>query len=169
VVRITVWRNSELSGDFPVGVNGALRHPLYQEVSVTGVPIPEVEQRLKTFLAQFQSNPEVVVEPLFHVVIGGAVRDPKVYNLPRETTISMAIAEAGGALPDGRMDKVRLWRNGNEYLLDLTHADAAWANSRILSGDQIIVTQNSHFFQQVFVPVASLVGAAAAIINLIRR
>ena len=169
VVRITVWRNPELSGDFPVGVNGALRHPLYQEVPVTGIPISEVEHRLKVFLSQYQSTPEVVVEPLFHVVIGGEVREPKVYELPRETSIAMAIAQAGGALPDGRMDKVRLWRNGKEYLLDLTHADAGWANSTILSGDQIIVGQRSQFFRQVFVPIVGVLGAAASIINLIRH
>jgi len=169
VVRITVWRNPELSGDFPVGVDGALRQPLYQEIPVAGIPISEVERRLKTFLAQYQSTPEVVVEPLFHVIVGGEVRQPKVYEFPRETSIAMAIAQAGGALPDGRMDKVQLWRNGTEYVLDLTHADAAWANSRILSGDQITVTQRSEFFRQVFVPVVGVLGAAASIITLIRH
>jgi len=169
MVRITVWRNAELSGDFPVGVNGALRQPLYQEVPVAGIPIPEVERRLKTFLAQYQSNPEVVVEPLFHVVISGEVRDPKVYDFPRETSISMAIAQAGGALPDGRMDRVRLWRNGKEYVLDLTRANADWANSGILSGDQIIVTRRSRVFQEIVVPIVSVVGGLASVINLIRR
>ncbi|MGH7627583.1 MAG: polysaccharide biosynthesis/export family protein [Gemmatimonadaceae bacterium] len=169
VVRITVWRNPELSGDFPVGVNGALRQPLYQQVPVAGVPIPEVEQRLKTFLSQYQSNPDVIVEPLFQVVIGGEVRAPKVYELPRETSISMAIAQAGGALETGRMDKVRLWRGGKEYLLDLTHADAAWANAGIQSGDQIIVTRRSRVFQEIVVPIVSVVGGLAALINLIRR
>ncbi|MGH7648806.1 MAG: polysaccharide biosynthesis/export family protein, partial [Gemmatimonadaceae bacterium] len=33
-VRITVWRNPELSGDFPIGINGALVHPLYQAVPI---------------------------------------------------------------------------------------------------------------------------------------
>jgi polysaccharide export outer membrane protein len=169
VVRITVWRNPELSGDFPVGVNGALRQPLYQEVPVAGIPIPEVEQRLKTFLAQYQSTPEVVVEPLFQVVVSGEVREPKVYELPRETSIAMAIAQAGGALPDGRMDKVLLWRAGKEYTLDLTHADAAWANSGILSGDQIIVTQRRSVFREIVVPIVSVVGGLASLINLIRR
>lgn len=169
VVRITVWRNPELSGDFPVGDNGALRQPLYQEVPVTGISIPEAEARLKKFLGQFESNPEVVVEPLFQVVISGDVRTPKLYTLPRETTISMAIAEAGGALPDGRMDKVRLWRDGKEYTLDLTHADAEWTNARILSGDQIIVPQRSRLFQEIVVPVVSIVGGLASLINLIRR
>jgi len=150
-------------------VNGALRQPLYQEVPVAGIPIPEVEQRLKTFLAQYQSNPEVVVEPLFHVVISGEVRDPKVYDFPRETSISMAIAQAGGALPDGRMDRVRLWRNGKEYVLDLTRANADWANSGILSGDQIIVTRRSRVFQEIVVPIVSVVGGLASVINLIRR
>ena len=109
------------------------------------------------------------MEPLFHVVVSGEVREPKVYELPRETSIAMAIAQAGGALPDGRMDKVRLWRAGKEYTLDLTHADAAWANSGILSGDQIIVTQRRSVFREVVVPIVSMVGGLASLINLIRR
>ncbi|HEX5410069.1 MAG TPA: polysaccharide biosynthesis/export family protein [Gemmatimonadaceae bacterium] len=168
-VRISVWKDTTMSGDFVVGVNGALLHPLYQSVPVAGIPIPEVQQRLQKFLTQFESNPEVVVEPMFRVVVNGAVRTPQVYQLPRETSISMAIAQAGGPLPGGRLDKVRLWREGKEYTLDLTHADAAWANAPVMSGDQIIVTESSHFFRNVFVPIASLVGSTAAIINLIRR
>ena len=168
-VRISVWKDTTMSGDFVVGVNGALLHPLYQSVPVTGVPIAEVQRRLRTFLTQYESNPEVVVEPLFRIVVNGAVRTPQVYQLPRETSISMAIAQAGGPLPDGRLDKVRLWREGKEYTLDLTHADAAWANAPVMSGDQIIVTQRSHFFREVFIPIASLAGATASIINLIRR
>ena len=168
-VHISVWKDTTMSGDFVVGVNGALLHPLYQSVPVAGVPIPEVQQRLQKFLTQFESNPEVVVEPMFRVVVNGAVRTPQVYQLPRETSIFMAIAEAGGPLPDGRMDKVRLWRGGREYTLDLTHADAAWGNSPVMSGDQIIVAQRSHFFREIVVPVVGLVGAAASIINLIRR
>jgi polysaccharide export outer membrane protein len=169
VVRITVWRNPELSGDFPVGANGALRQPLYQAVPIAGIPIPEVESRLTKFLAQYQTNPAVVVEPLFQVIVGGEVRAPKVYELPSETTISMAIAQAGGSLPDGRMDKVRLLRAGREYVLDLTQADAAWANAPVESGDQIIVTQRSRVFQQIVVPIVTVVGGLASLINLIRH
>lgn len=169
VVRVAVWRSPELSGDFVVGVNGALRHPLYQEVPVAGIPIPEVEQRLKDFLSKLQTNPEVVVEPLFTVVVGGQVQAPRVYQLPRETTIAMAIAQAGGPTADARMDRVLLRRDGREYQLDLARVDAAWANSTIRSGDQIIVTRRSRVFQEVVLPIVGVVGALASIINLARR
>src|SRR5690606_29389866 len=104
MVKVTVWRNAEMSGDFMVGVNGALRHPLYQEVPIAGVPLHEVEQRLAKFLTKYEQNPQIVVEPLFQVTVGGQVRTPNLYPLPRTTTISQAVALAGGATPDGRLD-----------------------------------------------------------------
>ncbi|HEY9450735.1 MAG TPA: polysaccharide biosynthesis/export family protein, partial [Gemmatimonadaceae bacterium] len=71
MVKVTVWRNTEMSGDFVVGVNGALRHPLYQEVPIAGIPLHQVEERLTKFLTKYEQNPQLVVEPLFKVTVGG--------------------------------------------------------------------------------------------------
>ncbi|MEO7501028.1 MAG: polysaccharide biosynthesis/export family protein, partial [Gemmatimonadaceae bacterium] len=46
-IRIVVWRNPELSGDFTVAANGTLNHPLYREIQVTGIPLTAVEERLR--------------------------------------------------------------------------------------------------------------------------
>lgn len=169
VLKITVWRNQELSGDIPVGATGALVHPLYQDVIVAGVPLATVERNLKQFLARFESNPQVVVVPLFRVTVGGEVRIPNLYTLPRETSISQAVAQAGGTTERGRLDRVKLLRGGQEIMLDLTRPDGAWANAPIESGDQILVGRRGNFITSVFVPIVSTAGAIAAIINVIRR
>ena len=36
MVRVTVWRKPELSGDFRVLADGSIAHPLYQAINVTG-------------------------------------------------------------------------------------------------------------------------------------
>ncbi|HLE56049.1 MAG TPA: polysaccharide biosynthesis/export family protein, partial [Rhodothermia bacterium] len=59
-IRIMVWRNPELSGDFTVAANGTVNHPLYREVQVTGISMSAVEDRLRTFLARYTTNPQFV-------------------------------------------------------------------------------------------------------------
>jgi len=169
MVKLTVWRNQEMSGDFQVGVNGALRHPLYQQVPIAGVPLSEVEKRLTTFLERFVENPQLVVEPLFQVTVGGQVRTPNLYPLPRTTTIAQAIALAGGVTPDGRLDKVKLFRGGQQYQVDLTDPSGQWSNEPIQSGDQLIVDKKSDIFRSIVVPLFSLAGAIASIVNVATR
>ena len=169
MVKVTVWRNQEMSGDFMVGMNGALRHPLYQEVPIAGIPLYQVEQRLTQFLTKYEQNPQLVVEPLFKVTVGGEVRLPNLYPLPRTTTVSQAVAQAGGVTQDGRLDKIDLYRGGQKIEMDLTEASGRWANEPIQSGDQIIVTKKSNFVRNVFLPLVGVAGAVASIINVARR
>jgi len=168
IVRVTVWRSPEMSGDFAVGINGALLHPLYQAVPIAGVPLHEVDNRLKQFLTKYMSDPQIVVIPLLHITVAGEVSKPSLYNLPRETSVGEAIANAGGPTQYGNLGKVLLFRNGQEYKIDLRSPLNQWATAPIESGDQIIVTRHGSFFRDIFFPLIGLAGSAAAIINLIR-
>lgn len=168
-VRITVWRNPELSGDFVIGINGALIHPLYQAVPITGVPMQEVGTRLRNFLKTYQSDPQIVVMPLLHVTVAGEVGKPSLYNLPRGTSIGEAIALAGGPSADGNIRKVSLFRDNREIKIDLQSPLNAWASAPIQSGDAIIVNHRGSFWRDVFVPLLTLTGTVASIVNLVRR
>ncbi|HEX6965397.1 MAG TPA: polysaccharide biosynthesis/export family protein [Gemmatimonadaceae bacterium] len=169
MVKVTVWRSPEMSGDFIVGATGTLQHPLYQSVPVAGLPLGEVVQRLQKFLSHYQEDPQLVVVPLFRVTVGGEVRLPNLYSLPTETTISQAVAQAGGATQDGRLDKVRILRAGHEYTADLTRADGTWANTPIQSGDQILVARKGSFWRDLFLPAIAIGGSIASIVNVVRR
>lgn len=168
VVRVTVWRNAEMSGDFAVGQNGALLHPLYQAVPIAGVPLQEVDKRLRQFLTKYESDPQIVVIPLLHITVAGEVSKPSLYNLPRETSLGEALATAGGPTEFGNLGKVLLFRDGKEYKIDLRSPLNEWATRPIESGDQIIITRRGSFFRDIFFPLVGLAGSAAAIVNLIR-
>lgn len=168
VVRITVWRNPELSGEFQVGVDGHILHPIYREIQVGGIPLSEIEGRVRQFLTRFDANPQFIVEPLFSVAITGEVRQPGLYTLAAGTTMLQAIAAAGGAAESGRMNKVNLHRAGVREELNLRDSEAD-RNRRVVSGDQVEVTRRGPNILQTFVgPVASLLAATATIINLTR-
>jgi polysaccharide export outer membrane protein len=168
-VRIAVWRNAEFSGDFLIAPNGTISHPLYREIQVTGVPLSTVEDRLRTFLTRYIANPQFVIQPLVKIIVGGEVRTPNVYSVPPETTIAQAIALAGGPTERGNLEKLRIIRDGQEIMVDLTKADSDVARLQIRSGDQILMPRRSAGAREFIGPVFSAIAATAAIVNIFLR
>jgi len=168
-VRILVWRNTELSGDFTVAANGTLMHPLYREVQVTGIPMSAVEDRLRTFLTRYTTNPQFVISPLVKILVSGEVRSPNVFSVPPETTVAQAIVLAGGPNPDAQLDHIRLRRDRQEIAVDLSRADSQAASLQIKSGDQILVPTKRNVLRDVIVPITSTIGAAAAVTSIFWR
>jgi polysaccharide export outer membrane protein len=167
VVRITVWRKPELSGEFVVTANGTVAHPLYREVQIGGIPLAVAEDRLRTFLAKYEANPQFVIEPLLRVAVGGEVRQPNLYSLRPETSISQAVALAGGPTERGRRDRLRLIRQEREIIVDLRRVDASGAGMPIRSGDQIVVERERAVFRDVIAPTVGVFGAIASIVGVI--
>jgi polysaccharide biosynthesis/export protein len=173
-VRIVVWRKPEMSGDFIVGPDGTITHPLYRSVRVGGIPFSSAEANVRTFLARFEQDPQFVVEPLVRVAISGEVGRPQVFALRPETTIGEAVAQAGGPNQFARRDRVRvLRREGNgrqrEFEVSLLDPEGSSASLRVHSGDQIVVDRRKSFFRDIFLPGLSVVGSAASIYLLIDR
>ena len=166
VLRITVWRKPEFSGDFPVAPDGSITHPLYRELKVAGLPFNAVEDVLRNFLSRFEANPSFVVSPLLRVFVGGEVRLPSVYTLPPRTTVAQAVAQAGGATERGRLDQVRVRRQDNVVVVDLTRPDGA-VPPEIHSGDQIIVGRSRSFLRDYLGPASSVIAALAAVSSVI--
>src|SRR5689334_24681986 len=86
MLRITVWRHPELSGDFAVAPDSTLVHPLYQTVKIAGAPLSTVRERLRGLLVTYEQGVEFVIEPLFAVTVAGEVRQPNLYQLPQGTS-----------------------------------------------------------------------------------
>lgn len=169
VVKITVWRQPELSGEFRILSNGAIAHPLYQSVNVVGVPITDVAGLVREYLTRLTNDPQVVVEPMLSVAVGGEVRNPGMYNVPAGTSVSQAVALAGGGGDQGSLNGVRLVRGTQRITLDLTNAGISGASMPIQSGDQIFISRRGNSFRDVIGPLASVLAAAAAIITVSRR
>jgi polysaccharide export outer membrane protein len=163
ILRITVWRQPELSGEFVIGANGNILHPLYREVRVTSLPLSAVEDRVRTFLARYESNPEFVMLPILRIIVGGEVRQPNVYTVPVGTSVAAAIAGAGGPTERGKLEQVRLQRGASAQVIDLTSLDQRATRITIRSGDQILVGRRRNFVQDVLSPLSSVIAAGAAL------
>jgi polysaccharide export outer membrane protein len=168
-IRVTVWRNPELSGEFAIQENGTLAHPLLRDVVVTGVPLATVEGRVRERLARLESNPQFVIEPLVRITVGGEVRQPGLLRLPPGTTLSEAVALAGGVTERGRLSRVRLVRGSVVERVDLATPSAGWAQRGIHSGDQIFVERRTSVFRDYIAPAASVTSAALSLLHFFTR
>jgi polysaccharide export outer membrane protein len=166
-VRIRVWRDSEMSGDFGIAPDGTLQHPIWRTLRVTGFPLGDLETRVRTFLHRYQSEPQFVAQPLVRVTLGGEIERPALYFLPPDVTIGQAVALAGGANERGRHDRVRLLNGGQLHEIMLTGHDPQ-ANMPIRSGDQLIIEKRHSAFRDFVLPVVAIAGSIASIVAATR-
>jgi polysaccharide biosynthesis/export protein len=171
VLRISVWRHPELSGEFAVAPDSTLVHPLYQVAKVGGASLGVVKERLRGFVTTYEQDVQLVIEPLFPVTVEGEVRQPNLYRLPQGTTIAQAIAQAGGPTELGRLDKVRVLRRDSMMVINLASGYSRYEAISIASGDQVLVARRPSFnlVRDVLVPGTSLTAAVAAILAYTRR
>jgi protein involved in polysaccharide export with SLBB domain len=137
VVEITVWQRDELSGEFTVSQDGTLVHPLYQQVRVTGLPSSQIQDRVRSYLSQFESNPQVIVRPLYKVAVAGAVMRPDIYSVQPGTTLSQVVTQAGGVTETADTDDVQLTRGTRVTEFNLR--DLGAVQTQVQSGDQILI------------------------------
>ncbi|HEX2077963.1 MAG TPA: polysaccharide biosynthesis/export family protein [Longimicrobium sp.] len=171
-IRLSVWRQPEFSGEFPIAPDGTILHPLLSQVRVVGRTREQVRAQLREILQQYERDPQFVFDYLYRVGITGEVRLPNLYNLPPETTIGQAVAAAGGVSEYGRLDQVRLMRGGREMILDLRNPSPEVVELRIRSGDQIRVLRRGAGWRDLVGLGASIVAAVASVvaaINVIRQ
>jgi polysaccharide export outer membrane protein len=167
-VRVVVWRKPEMSGDFIVGPDGTITHPLYRAVRVGGVPFSTAESNVRAFLARFEQDPQFVLEPLVRVAVSGEVGRPQVFAVRPETSIADAVAQAGGPNQFANRNRVRVLRRdpggrARELSVSLLDATGTAANIRVRSGDQIVVDRKKSVFRDIFLPALSVIGSAASV------
>jgi protein involved in polysaccharide export with SLBB domain len=173
-VRIEVWRKPEFSGDFVVAPDGTITHPLFRSVRVAGLPFATAEANLRTFLGQYEENPQFVMEPLIRVAVSGEVTRPLVFAARPETSIGEAVARAGGTTQFGARNRIRVIRlepNGaqQQLVVNLSDPNSTQGTLPVRSGDQIVVDRRKSFFRDIMVPALGIIGSVASLGLLIDR
>jgi protein involved in polysaccharide export with SLBB domain len=170
-VRVAVWDSDspDLSGTFDIAEDGTVIHPLYRQIQIAGMALPQAEMEFRRVLRRFQENPEFVVEPLFRVPIAGEVAAPNVYSLPAYLTVMEALAQAGGPTATADIRRARLQRDGAEIVADLTAADNPFESLRVRSGDRIILHARGGLWRQTIEPALRTAGSLASLAYLFLR
>jgi polysaccharide export outer membrane protein len=98
-VRVTVFNEPSLTGEYNITPGGALAFPLIGMVNAGGRTIDAVQQELTGKLAEgYVNDPRVSVEVLTYrpFYILGEVNRPGEYSFASGMTVEQAIARAGG-------------------------------------------------------------------------
>lgn len=140
-VRITVFGQPELTGEYQVDGTGQLAFPLIGQVQAGGLTGPGLEQALVDKLQpDYLKNPSVSVEVLtyrpFYIV--GEVKQPGSYPYVTGMSVINAIALAGGFTYRARESSFYLSRTGANG--EKTKLDAS-PETPVLPGDVITVRE----------------------------
>ena len=153
VLNITVWDHPELSPLAGKGLamgrtvneNGYIFYPYLGQVRVAGRLTTDVQRDLTERLQEYITDPQIeVMVAAFNaqkVVITGAVTAPQslpISNIP--LSLLEAVNAAGGVSPVANKHRVRIHRNGKNYLVDLASflENGDPRNNPILRGGDIV-------------------------------
>lgn len=140
-VRVTVFNEPSLSGDFVLDPSGNVTLPLVGGVPAAGVTASTLADRIARTMVQASllRDPQVSVETLtfrpFYVL--GEVRQPGEFPYTPGVTVLSAIARAGGHDYRAREDQVLLVRQEGDQQVSYFATD----HTPLLPGDIVKVLQ----------------------------
>lgn len=168
LIRLSVWREPELSGEFPIDASGEVVLPRLGPMHVTDDSPEALKERIVSAYERFLTHSSIDVDVLRRIQVLGAVRNPGLYPVDATMRVSDALALAGGATPEGRPDRVHLVRNGERIEGRLT-LEAPLAATPMRSGDQLIVPERSWLSRNTGIVAAAMTASASLFIALFTR
>ncbi|MGQ0560343.1 MAG: polysaccharide biosynthesis/export family protein [Gemmatimonadota bacterium] len=166
VLKLWIWREEDLSGEFAVPESGVVVLPKIGPWKVTGQPTTDLKRALVAEYEKYLRNPAIEITFLRRVNVLGAVNEPGVFSLDETMTVAHALALAGGTRPDGKSDEVQLFR-GDQKLVGRISQRTRIADLAIQSGDQLFVPERGWIARNSGLVAALLSGAVSVTIALI--
>lgn len=167
MVRLRIWREPDLSGDYPVNEAGDVVLPKIGRLTVREISGDSLQHMLVASYSRFLRDPSIDVILLRRVSVQGEVRNPGVFQVDPTMTVSSVLALAGGPSSDGNTSRIELRRDGERIDMKVT-PDTKLLESPLRSGDQIWVPKRSWWSRNTAVIASALtavgivVGAAIA-------
>jgi polysaccharide export outer membrane protein len=113
VMRVRVWREPDLSGDYIVDEYGKVSLPVLGPRVVLGESSESLQKKIQDAYAATLKEPSVQVTFLRRVAVQGDVRVPGLYPMDATMTVGDALAVAGGRVtPTLEGSTLELWRDG---------------------------------------------------------
>lgn len=121
-IKISVWRNPELSVEVPVRPDGYVSAPLIGDVEAGGMTAEEVARNIEAKLEQYIRQPKVSViltslvshQFLTRVRVTGAINKPLSLPYRQGMTVLDIVLEAGGLSDFAVPSRARLYRKDPE-------------------------------------------------------
>ena len=167
VVRVQIWREEDMSGEFTVHEDGTVVLPKLGPFTVTGRAPEELREELIQEYQKVLRNPSIEITFLKRITVLGAVREPGLILVDPTMTVAEALALAGGTLPEGGTDRIEVVRGG-ERVQTVTERTRI-GELAMESGDRLFVPERSWASRNGAVVAAIITGAASIAVALILR
>ena len=151
ILQIAVFQINDLNSAVQVGEDGNITLPLVGKVPVKGKTTYEAEQIIAGKLKEkYLQSPQVSVSIKqygMRITISGEVKAPVVLPDDGATTLSQAVARAGGLSELGDPTRLHIARSRDQLVQDeiynLADVQAGKARDPVLRGGDIVVAEQS--------------------------
>ena len=167
LVRLRIWREPDLSGDFTIDETGTVTFPKIGPYKVGNASADSLKEKVVRAYRVYLVNPSIDIVILRRVNILGAVRNPGLYPIDATMTIADALAVAGGATPNGDADKVEVLRNGERLSVTISRRTRL-VESSVRSGDQLFVPERSWISRNTGIVAALITAGVSLVVTLAR-
>jgi protein involved in polysaccharide export with SLBB domain len=168
LVRLRIWREPDLSGEFQVDEAGTVTFPKIGPISVTRESPESLKEKLLMRYAVYLRNPSVEVTMLRRINVLGAVQKPGVYPVDPTMTIADALAAAGGATSMGDQHRIELIRDGVRISKSVD-SGLKIGETPLRSGDQLFVPERNFVVRNPGLLAAVVTAFATLFIALSSR
>jgi polysaccharide export outer membrane protein len=171
VLQINVFQLQDFNREAPVDAAGTIGLPLIGSVPVAGKTVRQIESEISQRLgAKYLQNPQVLVTVKdavgLRVAVQGAVRNPGVFPLHGDTTLTNVIAQANGFSEISDQSQVLIIRNTEQgRVASKIDAGAILSGSapdpQVYGGDTVVVGES--FIKNAEKNALTLLGAGATL------
>ena len=144
VLNIEVWRHPDVSGDVTVNDEGIIRLPPLRKMSVIGLTVTQLEERLTEALSKYLIEPNVFVTIKEYnsqrVTALGEIKTG-MYTLRRRTTLVEFLGQIGGTTMNADIFHIKLIKKDGKiftYDLNILISDPKKSAEVIASGGDTI-------------------------------
>ncbi len=166
-VKVTVWREPDLSGEFEVQPDGSITFPKIGRIQVDRYSPDSLRSLINARYAVSLRDPDIELTPLRRIVVAGSVRNAGFQYADPTVTVLGAVALAGGVTPDGNRGRIDLVRDGRKIPIDLSDPPAV-ADSALRSGDEVQVPERNWISRNAAVVASGFTAVAIFIAAKIR-
>ena len=152
-LKVSVWRNPDLSVSVPVRPDGRISAPLVGDLKAAGETPEALASSLTEKLGNFIRTPQVTVivtgtasaEYLNRVRVTGAVNSPQSVPYRKGMTVMDLVLLAGGLTPLADGNNAKLYRGDQSYPLylnDILVKGDLRSNYELMSSDTLTVPES---------------------------
>ena len=149
-LQVSVWKETDLQGEFLVRPDGGLSFPLAGNIEAGGHTVDEIRTVLTSRLGKYIPDPVVTVGVKTvngsMIFVVGKVNRPGNFPLVRPIDVMQALSLAGGATPFADVDGIRILRRAGDHQSvfrfrydDVRRGRNLAQNILLQSGDTVVV------------------------------